>query len=814
MIGHRAAGSARVGGALSLARLSKGLALLVLGLALAACSKNDNDTATAPENPATFEVSGTVRAEATGSPLAGAQVRVGERPVAVTNAEGRFAVTGVAAATRVLVRVEAAGYATQLQVQAVGADSGRNLAFLLYPEGVSRTVNPTEAVEVLDTNTGARIAAPANAFRRANGGAAPTGNLNIAVTSVDPTSDPTRMPGDYTATEGSNVRTLESFGAVAVDVRDSAGNRYDLVPGTSATLRIPAASRGGELPATVGLYSLDESTGRWTPEGTATLATDGTRRWYEATVTHLSWWNADVPIDTIFVRGCLRTAAGTPAAGRTVTSVGQDYTGTASTTTNGAGDFSVAMKRGGVAALVVSDGPSSVPPQVVGPSSTDIVLSPCLQERPASATAVAPSIVREPRDESVVVGGFAQFSVLADGTGPLRYRWQRNGVDIVGAVSSVLDRFALPEDDGARYRVIVSNAQGSVTSADAVLRVLPAPVLPPVITSNPVAQTVAPGEVARFAVVSSGTGPLRYQWRRNGADIVDATGSSFSFTTALADSGARFSVVVSNSAGTATSAEALLTVRVPPTSTPPSIVAGPVSTSATVGSVARFSVEATGSPTLGYQWRRNGVAIAGETRSTLSVTVTAADNGARYSVQVRNAFGEVISNDAVLSIVTAGTGVRGTLTITGTAGEAGIGEFTPNQELPGSGVTVTGPNCLAGRCTSSITLGAFEVALAGVAVGRTELLTVNISSSSNTPPGPAPGEAPDFFAVSFAVAEGSVPGRGYAAVCLLDLDPACSVSGVTVNTTARTVTFNNLRLFADGNRLSTRWIELNGVLSY
>jgi glucose/arabinose dehydrogenase len=83
----------------------------------------------------------------------------------------------------------------------------------------------------------------------------------------------------------------------------------------------------------------------------------------------------------------------------------------------------------------------------------------------------------------------------------------------------------------------------------------------PAITQQPVAKTVGVGGSATFTVAASGTAPLAYQWQRNLANIAGATGASHTLNNAqLADNGAKFRCVVSNSAGTATSAEATLTV--------------------------------------------------------------------------------------------------------------------------------------------------------------------------------------------------------------------------------------------------------------
>ena len=83
----------------------------------------------------------------------------------------------------------------------------------------------------------------------------------------------------------------------------------------------------------------------------------------------------------------------------------------------------------------------------------------------------------------------------------------------------------------------------------------------PTIAAQPQGQRVAVGSPATFRVEASGTPPLSYQWRRDGAPIAGATAAAYTLAAAaLADDGARFSVVVGNASGTATSDGALLTV--------------------------------------------------------------------------------------------------------------------------------------------------------------------------------------------------------------------------------------------------------------
>ena len=87
----------------------------------------------------------------------------------------------------------------------------------------------------------------------------------------------------------------------------------------------------------------------------------------------------------------------------------------------------------------------------------------------------------------------------------------------------------------------------------------------PTITATPASISVTEGESASFSVAASGTGPLAYQWRRNGQPISGATQSTLTLaSTAFYEGGDRFSVVVSNASAQVSSADATLTVNIRP----------------------------------------------------------------------------------------------------------------------------------------------------------------------------------------------------------------------------------------------------------
>ena len=173
---------------------------------------------------------------------------------------------------------------------------------------------------------------------------------------------------------------------------------------------------------------------------------------------------------------------------------------------------------------------------------------------------------------------------------------------------------------------------------------------PPIITTQPAGKTVTAGQTATFDVAATGTSSMSYQWKKNGALISGATSSSYTTpATTTSDNGALFTVVVSNSAGSATSNAATLSVNPAPVA--PSITTQPTSQTVTAGQTATFTVTATGTAPLSYQWKKNGTAISGATSSSYSTPAeTTSDNGVQFNVTVSNSAGSVTSNAVTLTV--------------------------------------------------------------------------------------------------------------------------------------------------------------------
>jgi hypothetical protein len=178
-----------------------------------------------------------------------------------------------------------------------------------------------------------------------------------------------------------------------------------------------------------------------------------------------------------------------------------------------------------------------------------------------NTAAVAPTITRQPTSQTVTAAQTATFTVVANGTAPLTYQWQKNGSSISGATAASYTTPATTStDNGSAFAVVVTNSAGTVTSSTATLAVNAAAVAP-AITTQPTSQTVTAGQTATFTVAANGTAPLSYQWQKNGSSISGATAASYTTpATTTADNGSALAVVVSNSAGTVTSNGATLTV--------------------------------------------------------------------------------------------------------------------------------------------------------------------------------------------------------------------------------------------------------------
>jgi hypothetical protein len=302
-----------------------------------------------------------------------------------------------------------------------------------------------------------------------------------------------------------------------------------------------------------------------------------------------------------------------------------------------------------------------------------------------------------PTNVTLVQNQPVSFTVSASGQGLLTYQWHLNGVDLSGATDSTYVNGAVGTADAGAYTVTVANQFGGTLSPAANLTVIPTVPLEYALNNsnllwatdlanNPwYGQTnvshdakasaksyfIGDSQQTVLTTTTNGPGQLTFYWKvssETNADFLTFTSTGGGITntaqisgevdwqpmTVLLPSGFQtlqwtYSKNASGSAGS--DAGWVDQVNIVPGYLLPSILKQPASTNTFAASPVTFSVAATGTPPLSYQWRVNNNPIAGATSSTLLFPAPNALDTGVYSVQVSNPFGFVTSASASLGVV-------------------------------------------------------------------------------------------------------------------------------------------------------------------
>ena len=259
-----------------------------------------------------------------------------------------------------------------------------------------------------------------------------------------------------------------------------------------------------------------------------------------------------------------------------------------------------------------------------------------------------PAITTQPQSQAVARHQNVLFSVVASGTSPFTYQWYFNSSSLGGAAqSSTLTLNNVGMGNAGSYTVVVTNAGGSVTSLVATLTVY----IPPGIQTQPQNQTVTQGQSASFSVAANGSAPFGYQWNFDGITLSGATNATLALTNAQGTNAGSYTVEVTNLAGSVTSQVATLTVNIPP-----GITTQPQSQAVVQGQNGSFSVVATGTANLRYQWYFNGSSLGGGAAQSATLTLNniGTNNAGSYTVVVNNNWGSATSAVATLTVVCSG----------------------------------------------------------------------------------------------------------------------------------------------------------------
>jgi alpha-tubulin suppressor-like RCC1 family protein len=239
-------------------------------------------------------------------------------------------------------------------------------------------------------------------------------------------------------------------------------------------------------------------------------------------------------------------------------------------------------------------------------------------------------------DALFTVGG---ENYWGDGTNRLRYYNLTSGELVWSQIAS----------NGTRYVHATSRNVylGWVNGNRTLFQRVSNPALPDaVVTQDPQPQTATLGGWASFQVGVRGASPFTYQWFFGAEALAGQTNSSLLVNNVQATNAGGYFVVVTNPFSSATSAVAQLSVLIPP-----SITQQPSGLAAPAGGAAQFTVQASGTAPLRYQWSLEGLSIIGATNATLVLSNLQPTNAGVYRVIVSNVAGSVLSASAVLRVI-------------------------------------------------------------------------------------------------------------------------------------------------------------------
>lgn len=301
---------------------------------------------------------------------------------------------------------------------------------------------------------------------------------------------------------------------------------------------------------------------------------------------------------------------------------------------------------------------------------------------------VGPVITQAPERATLVAGTNVTLRIGATlGTEDqnVSYQWFKNGVSMGGQGGASLSLANVLESDSGDYHVVLSSFAGAATSAVARITV----VVPVKLVRVPQSQGARLGEPVVFTGVASGTAPVIYQWRFQGAPLPGETNLTLLLPKLEASQLGSYVLEASNLIGSVRSEPALLTLG-----EGPRILVQPQGQNVQPGARVTLSVEAAGTSPLSYQWQRNGVNIGGATGSILVLPAVQAEQAGEYTVLVSNPMDTALSTaarvnvglKALFTVVPASQTVAvGSSTIL-SASASGEGELKFQWRFNGSGI--------------------------------------------------------------------------------------------------------------------------------
>jgi hypothetical protein len=279
--------------------------LVLLCVTFYACKKDSSTESYSPNitNPVISDLSTTVITSVSGfvtdqndSAVTGATVTAGTA-VTTTDKYGYFSITGASLSKIAgFVKVVYAGYFTAYKTFVCTVGGRTSIRVKLIPTTNVGVINNSNGGSITTTD-GAIITLPANSVVVASSSSAYSGGIHVAAYWIDPTSEEVmrlNASGDLRGVDTlNNIKSLLSYGMLAVQLTGDGGQLLQIASGQHATLSFPIPSTLlSSAPASIPLWSFNETNGLWQQEGAATKTGNN----YVGNVPHFCYWNCDMPL--------------------------------------------------------------------------------------------------------------------------------------------------------------------------------------------------------------------------------------------------------------------------------------------------------------------------------------------------------------------------------------------------------------------------------------------------------------------------------------------------------------------------------------
>jgi hypothetical protein len=255
---------------------------------------------------------------------------------------------------------------------------------------------------------------------------------------------------------------------------------------------------------------------------------------------------------------------------------------------------------------------------------------------------IAPAITSTTSTLTPNKGASVSLIPVITGSLPMTYQWYRNGTTVSGATSKTLDLSNISTNQEGTYSIMAANMAGGASATVAIITVKD----PPVVTTQPASRGVNLGQTATFTVTATGRGPLSYQWYKWSTPIMTGTGPTLEIPNVGTNDLANYSVKITNSDGSTTSATATLSLLQSPT-----ITGGPNNIRIIAGGSATMTVTYAGTAPFSFQWFQDGYPLPGATNATLGFINASAANEGDYHLVIQNNYGSITSSTGTVAIL-------------------------------------------------------------------------------------------------------------------------------------------------------------------